>query len=108
MSRTGRAKLGTPPWSGPYTLPCAPEGFFSLVIDVFTRRVVGWQLARHMRTDVVLRMALPRRQGGADVKLVHHSDSEHAVAGSLTRSGLGERALRGVRGRSSSGPARAR
>ncbi len=52
--------------------------FFSFVIDVFSRRVVGWQFAAHMRTDLVLdalRMALAVRQRGADVDLVHHSDA---------------------------------
>ncbi len=51
--------------------------FFSFVIDVWSRRVVGWQFASHMRTDLVLdalRMALSRRRHGADVELVHHSD----------------------------------
>jgi len=51
--------------------------FFAFVIDVYSRRVVGWQLAGHMRTDLVLdalRMALGRRQGGADLALIHHSD----------------------------------
>jgi putative transposase len=52
--------------------------FFSFVIDAFSRRVVGWQFASHMRTDLVLdalRMALTRRQAGADLELVHHSDA---------------------------------
>jgi putative transposase len=52
--------------------------FFSFVIDVFSRRIVGWQFAAHMRTDLVLdalRMALTRRAPGADVELVHHSDA---------------------------------
>jgi putative transposase len=52
--------------------------YFSFVIDVFSRRIVGWQLATHMRTDLVLdalRMALARRRRGADVELVHHSDA---------------------------------
>ena len=51
--------------------------FSSFVIDVWSRRVVGWQFASHMRTDLVLdalRMALSRRRHGADVELVHHSD----------------------------------
>ncbi|MDQ3768029.1 MAG: IS3 family transposase [Actinomycetota bacterium] len=51
--------------------------FFSFVIDAFSRRVVGWQLATHMRTTLVLdalRMALGWRGAGADVELVHHSD----------------------------------
>jgi len=51
--------------------------FFAFVIDAFSRRVVGWQLASHMRTTLVLdalRMALQRRGAGADVELVYHYD----------------------------------
>ena len=51
--------------------------FFAFVIDAFSRKVVGWQLASHMRTDLVLdalRMAIAQREPGADVELVHHSD----------------------------------
>ena len=51
---------------------------FAFVIDVFSRMIVGWQLAAHMRTDLVidaLRMALGLRQPGADVALVAHSDA---------------------------------
>jgi len=51
--------------------------FFAFVIDAYSRRVVGWQLASHMRTTLVidaLRMALGQRRAGADVALVHHSD----------------------------------
>jgi putative transposase len=51
--------------------------FFAFVVDAFSRRVVGWQLAAHMRTTLVLdalRMALGTRAPGADVALVHHSD----------------------------------
>lgn len=52
--------------------------FFSFVIDAFSRRVVGWQLASNMRTTLVLdalRMALGTREHGADVQLIHHSDA---------------------------------
>jgi putative transposase len=51
--------------------------FFAFVLDAFSRVIVGWQLAGHMRTDLVLdalKMALARRGPGADVELVHHSD----------------------------------
>src|SRR4051794_3800257 len=51
--------------------------FFAFVIDAYSRKVVGWQLAAHMRTDLVLdalKMALGQRGGGADVELIHHSD----------------------------------
>ncbi len=51
--------------------------FFAFVLDAYSRKVVGWQLAAHMRTTLVLdalRMALWQRGPGADVALVHHSD----------------------------------
>ena len=53
-------------------------GYFAFVIDVFSRMIVGWQFATHMRTTLVLdalRMALALRAPGADVSLVHHSDA---------------------------------
>jgi putative transposase len=51
--------------------------FFAFIIDAFSRRIVGWQFASHMRTDLVLdalHMALAHRDSGAEVQLVHHSD----------------------------------
>jgi putative transposase len=67
-------------WLADFTYLRCWEGlvFFSFVIDAFSRRIVGWQFASHMRTDLVLdalRMALTRRQAGADVELIHHSDA---------------------------------
>jgi putative transposase len=67
-------------WVADFTYLRCWEGlvFFSFVIDAFSRRVVGWQFAAHMRTDLVLdalRMALSRREHGADVELIHHSDA---------------------------------
>ena len=53
------------------------RGFFAFVIDAYSRMIVGWQLARHMRTDLVLdalRMALATRRPGADFTLVAHTD----------------------------------
>jgi len=52
--------------------------FFAFVIDVWSRKIIGWQLAPHMRTDLVLdalRMALSQRRPGANVELVFHSDA---------------------------------
>lgn len=67
-------------WVADFTYLRCWEGlvFFSFVIDVYSRRIVGWQFASHMRTDLVLdalRMALTRREHGADVELTHHSDA---------------------------------
>jgi putative transposase len=67
-------------WLADFTYLRCWEGvvFLSFVIDAFSRRIVGWQFAGHMRTDLVLdalRMALTRREHGADLELVHHSDA---------------------------------
>ena len=67
-------------WLADFTYLRCWEGvvFFSFVLDAYSRRVVGWQFASHMRTDLVLdalRMALTRRDAGADVELIHHSDA---------------------------------
>jgi putative transposase len=67
-------------WVADFSYVRCYEGmvFFSFVIDVYSRRIVGWQFASHMRTDLVLdalRMALTRRRAGADVELIHHSDA---------------------------------
>jgi transposase InsO family protein len=54
--------------------------FFAFVLDAYSRMIVGWQLATHMRTDLVLdalKMALGQRGPGADVELIHHSDGSH-------------------------------
>jgi putative transposase len=51
--------------------------FFSFVVDVYSRKVVGWQFAKHMRTTLVLdalRMALSTRERVEEIRLIHHSD----------------------------------
>ncbi|WP_079028371.1 IS3 family transposase [Streptomyces lividans] len=46
-------------------------------LDVYSRMIVGWQVANHMRTELpldALEMALWRRRIKKDSGLVHHSD----------------------------------
>lgn len=67
-------------WVADFTYARCWEGpvFFSFVLDVFSRKLVGWQFTNHMRTSLVqdaLEMALATRQRGADVQLIHHSDA---------------------------------
>ena len=48
--------------------------FLAIVLDVWSRRVVGWAMATHMRTELVLDaldMALARRKPRG---VIHHSD----------------------------------
>lgn len=63
--------------------------FFSFVIDVYSRKVVGWQFASHMRTTLVLdalRMALSTRERVEEVRLIHHSDrGSQYLAGDYTQ-----------------------
>ncbi len=63
--------------------------FFSFVIDVYSRKVVGWQFASHMRTTLVLdalRMALSTRERVQEVRLIHHSDrGAHNFSGDYTQ-----------------------
>jgi putative transposase len=53
--------------------------YAAFVIDVYSRRVVGWQLSRSLRTDLALdalEMGIwTRRRAGRDLGgLIHHSD----------------------------------
>jgi putative transposase len=66
-------------WVGDLTYLRCWEGivFFAFILDVYSRRIVGWQFASHMRTELVLdalRMAIDQRGPGADVQLVAHTD----------------------------------
>ncbi|MFN2449163.1 MAG: IS3 family transposase [Candidatus Baltobacteraceae bacterium] len=48
--------------------------FLAVVLDVYSRRVVGWAMANHLRTELVLdalNMALYRRKPSG---VIHHSD----------------------------------
>jgi putative transposase len=79
VNRDFTAKAPDRLWVGDYTYLRCWEGklYFAFVIDVFSRKIVGWQLATHMRTDLVLdalRMALGIRAPGADFTLVTHTD----------------------------------
>jgi putative transposase len=49
--------------------------FLAVILDAFSRRVIGWELGRTLEAELTLsalRMALKRRQ--VDPGLVHHSD----------------------------------
>ena len=52
--------------------------YVCFIVDAFSRRIVGWRAASHMRTDMVLdavEMARRSRGGGRLVGLVTHSDA---------------------------------
>jgi len=50
--------------------------YLATVIDAHSRRVIGWAIADHMRTDLIedaLRMALALREGRPE-QVIFHSD----------------------------------
>jgi len=51
--------------------------FLAVIIDVFSRRCIGWELSRHIDTDLTinaLRNAFRTRKGDDLKRLIHHSD----------------------------------
>jgi putative transposase len=65
--------------------------YLAAVQDLFSRRIVGWSMADHMRTELVtdaLEMAVDRR--APDTGLVHHSDQ----AGQYVSLAFGQKARR--------------
>ena len=63
-------------WVADITYVPTAAGFLYLavVLDVFSRRVVGWSMANHLRTELVLDaldMAVGQRRPGS---VIHHSD----------------------------------
>ncbi|MEV0165199.1 IS3 family transposase [Nonomuraea fuscirosea] len=64
-------------WTADITYVPTWQGFvyLAVVLDVFSRRIVGWAMAEHMRTELVtdaLAMAIHQRRPRAGV--IHHSD----------------------------------
>ena len=64
-------------WATDITFIWTQEGwlYLAVVVDLYSRRVVGWSMADHVRTELVigaLEMALGNRL--PDASLLHHSD----------------------------------
>ena len=64
-------------WTADITYVFTDEGWLYLagVMDLYSRKIVGWAMADHMRTDLVadaLTMAIAHRRPGEE--LLHHSD----------------------------------
>jgi putative transposase len=104
LDRRFEASAPNQKWAADFTYIWSGEGwtYVAVVIDLFSRRVVGWSMRASMTADLVaeaLTMALWRR--GKPDALMHHSDrgsqytseqfqrlmSEHGVACSMSRAG---------------------
>jgi putative transposase len=83
-------------WVSDMTYVWTWEGwlFLAAIVDIFSRRVVGWAIADHLRTELPLEalgMALGIRQ--PQEGLVHHSDRGCQYASALYRSELSARGI---------------
>jgi putative transposase len=104
LDRRFQASAPNQKWAADFTYIWSGEGwtYVAVVIDLFSRRVVGWSMRASMTADLVaeaLTMALWRR--GKPEALMHHSDrgsqytsdqfqrlmTEHGVACSMSRAG---------------------
>ena len=64
--------------------------YAAFVMDLFARRILGWQVADHLRSDLALdalEMAIWARRHESIDGLVHHSDRGTSIPRSGTRNG---------------------
>jgi putative transposase len=78
--------------------------YLAVVLDLFSRRVIGWSMADHLRTQLALdalTMAIGQRSSADFQRLIHHSDrgvqyasdayqamlKRHGLTGSMSRTG---------------------
>jgi putative transposase len=76
VERTFRAERPDQLWVADITYVPTWAGFLylAIVLDVCSRRIVGWAMATHLRTELVLdalNMAIGQRR---PVAVIHHSD----------------------------------
>jgi transposase InsO family protein len=79
VNRQFKASRPNELWVSDFTYVSTWQGwlFVAFVIDVFARRIVGWQVSRSMHTEFVLdalEQALYERRPDDSDQLIHHSD----------------------------------
>ena len=84
-------------WVADITYVWTQEGwlYLAVILDLFSRRVVGWSMAEHMRTELVLdalRAALGSRLP-AETGLVFHSDRGSQYASEAYQDALDEHGI---------------
>jgi transposase InsO family protein len=77
LNREFQVKEPNRVWVTDITYLWTKEGwlYIAAVLDLYSRRIIGWSLANHMRVELIndaLEMALARRQPTKN--LMHHSD----------------------------------
>lgn len=81
-------------WVSDFTYIDTAEGwlYLAIILDLFSRKVVGWAMSEHMNTTLVetaLHMALQTRQ--PDASLLHHSDQGSQYTTAAYQSSLVDR-----------------
>jgi transposase InsO family protein len=84
LKRDFEAERPNEKWLTDITYIPTEEGwlYLAVVLDLYSRRVVGWAMADHMTSDLTmnaLKMALRRREVGPG--LIHHSDQGSQYTG---------------------------
>jgi transposase InsO family protein len=83
-------------WAGDITFIPTGAGwlYLAVVIDLCSRRVVGWSLAAHMRSDLVLDALLQAIQTRAASGVIFHSDRGSQYGSTPFRKALAQAGLR--------------
>ena len=83
-------------WAGDITFIPTGAGwlYLAVVIDLCSRRVIGWSLAAHMRSDLVLDALLQALQTRAASGVIFHSDRGSQYGSTPFRKALAKAGLR--------------
>ena len=77
MKRNFAAAAPNKIWTADITYIHTWEGFLymAFILDVYSRRVVGWSMATHLRTELVVdALEMARWRRNPDVGLIHHTN----------------------------------
>ncbi len=96
VARDFRATAPDRLWLGDITYVATAEGrlYLAVLVDVYSRRVIGWAMDDHLRTELALgalRRALRARRPGAG--LVHHTDRGGQYTAAAYQAALAARGL---------------
>jgi len=101
LARDFTAQAPNEKWVSDITYIPTGEGWLYLatVLDLYSRRVVGWAMATHMRAELVLealQMAYARR--GAPQNLIYHSDHGSQYTSAMVQTWLTEHQIQASMG----------
>jgi len=91
LARNFTATAPDQAWVGDITYIWTHEGwlYLAVLIDIFSRRVVGWSMSDRLTTDVAMdALAMARNTRCPSAGLVHHSDQGCQYASSMYRRAL--------------------